>query len=175
MCEQIKILSLVQICACLADPLRLDPQCTKQGSRPWQKTLGRKVMERKWFEESIFFLHKTRQEAFLVWNCSRKNIQPPVRRQKAVKQLSGHVVDLSVLPELALVIGPEQWCHSMYGRTDSDPDSCFWASFSYGLGYFQLLNTYPPVISPSSTATMTGIYYVCFPSSDQDMQSAAWL
>lgn len=81
MCEQIKILSLAQICPCLADPLRLDAQSTKQGSRLWQKTLGRRVMERKWFEESIFFLHKMHQEAFLVWECSRKNIQTPVRRQ----------------------------------------------------------------------------------------------
>lgn len=160
---------------CLADPLRLDPQSTEQGSRPWQKTLGRKVIERKWFEELILFLHKINQEAFLVWKCSRKNIQTPVRRQQAVGQLSGLVVDLCVLPELALVIGPEQWCHSVHGRTDSDPDSCFWASFSYGLGYFQLLITYPSIISPYSTATMTGIYYVCFPSSDQDLQSPGWL
>lgn len=49
--EQIKILALAQIRVWLADPLRLDPQGTKQGSRPCQKTLGRKVMERKWFEE----------------------------------------------------------------------------------------------------------------------------
>lgn len=111
----------------------------------------------------------------MVWKCSRKNIQTPVRRQRGVRQLSGHVVDLSVLPELALVIGPEQGCHSVHGRTDSDSDSCFSASFSYGLGYFQLLNSYPPVISPYSTATMTGIYYVCFPSSDQDLQCPAWL
>lgn len=31
MCEQIKILSLAQICVCLADPLKLDLQSTKQG------------------------------------------------------------------------------------------------------------------------------------------------
>ncbi|XP_053800251.1 uncharacterized protein LOC128788922 [Vidua chalybeata] len=89
-------------------------------------------MERKWFEELIVFLHKTHQEAFLVWKCSRKNIQTPVRRQRAVRQLSGQLVDLCVQPELALVIGPEQWCHSVHGRTDSNPESCFWASFSYG-------------------------------------------
>lgn len=38
MCEQIKILSLAQICACLADPLRLDAQSTKQGSRLAENT-----------------------------------------------------------------------------------------------------------------------------------------
>lgn len=132
-------------------------------------------MEKKWFEELIVFLHKTHQEAFLVWKCRRKNTQTPVRRQQAVRRLSGHLVDTCVLPELALVIGPEQWYHSVHGRTDSDPESHFWASFSYGLGYFQLLNTYPPVIPPYSTATMIGIYYICFPSSDQDPQSPAWL
>lgn len=76
------------------------------------------MIERKWFEELILFLHKINQEAFLVRKCSRKNIQTPVRRQQAVGQLSGLMVHLCVLPELALVIGPEHGVTvSMAGQT----------------------------------------------------------
>lgn len=122
MCEKVKILSLAQICVCLVDPLRQDPQSTKQGSRH-----GRKHQKERWWRENGLrnqrFSCTKHQEAFLVWKCSRTNIQAPVRRQWAVRQLSGHLVDLCVLPELALVNGPgvsqcawkgRQWCWLMF-------------------------------------------------------------
>jgi len=69
-------------------------------------SLGRKVMERKWFEESIFSLYKTQPEAFLVRKCSRRNIQPLGRRQQAGRQLSAACV---VDPLFATRAGRGYW------------------------------------------------------------------